>query len=66
MQAWDSVKVSNENSEHKGRAGNVIRVETQGETSLVFVELDAVAGDDGAETHPKEIVTFDASELTRL
>ncbi len=59
-QAWQSVKVTNEDSTHHGRAGNVVRSEKQGESELVFVELDAT------ETLPKELVQFEETELALL
>lgn len=53
---WNSVKVTNENSGFFGQAGNVVRVETSAEKSLIHVELDA----DGS------MQTFTANELEVL
>lgn len=53
---WQSVKVTNEESEHAGRAGVVIRGEGKG----VFVQLDDTAD------KPKELVAFAAEELAVL
>lgn len=60
MQAWNSVKVTNAESVHNGRAGTVMRVETKGDLQLVQVWLDATA-DLTAQTEP-----FAAAELVLL
>jgi hypothetical protein len=40
MQAWNTVKVINEESGFHGQAGLVTRVEREGENQLVFVKID--------------------------
>lgn len=66
MQAWNAVKVKNEESVHNGRAGMVVRVERAGDVALVQVRLDAV-GDPGTEGHlPSETEPFDSTELVLL
>lgn len=57
MQAWQQVKVRNDQSAYHGVAGVVIRVEKQEDVEIVHVRLDA----DGA---PME--TFDPAELDIL
>ena len=56
MQAWQAVKVTDENSGFVGQAGYVTRVEREGDKSLVFVKLDTTG----------EIEPFDATELQIL
>jgi len=66
MQAWNSVKVTNQESAHAGRAGTVLRVEKVGEVQFVQVWLDAIgrAGEDGHK--PAETEPFAAQELQLL
>lgn len=57
MQAWNLVKVKNEESLHNGRAGTVVRVETRGDVRFVQVSLDeqGTKGEEGyleAQTEP--------------
>lgn len=65
MQAWQQVKVKNDQSAHYGKAGCVVRVElvaAKGKTparELVFVRLDDAEGGD-------PVVQFDAAELDIL
>lgn len=40
MQAWQQVKVTNEQSGFDGQAGCVVRVEKDGDQERVFVRLD--------------------------
>ena len=40
MQAWQSVQVTNENSEFHSQAGYVIRTEQNGDKAIVFVRMD--------------------------
>lgn len=40
MQAWQQVKVTNEDSGYNGHAGFVVRVERDGDNEKVFVRLD--------------------------
>lgn len=56
FQAWQSVKVENEDSGFIGQAGYVVRTEKAGDKSKVFVKLDA----DGS------IESFDSTELALL
>lgn len=66
MQAWNSVKVTNQESAHAGRAGTVLRVEKVGEVQFVQVWLDA-QGSPGTEGHkPAETEPFAAQELQLL
>ena len=53
---WMAVKVVNENSGFFGQAGNVVRVETNADKTLIHVELDV----DGS------MQSFTASELEML
>ncbi|CAN7304262.1 hypothetical protein [Acidovorax delafieldii] len=57
MQAWNLVKVKNDESLHDGRAGTVVRVESKGDLRLVQVRLDeqGTKGEEGyleAQTEP--------------
>lgn len=61
MQAWNSVKVTNEESLHNGRAGTVIRVEKRNDLEFVQVALD-----DAGEGKPAETEPFAAAELQLL
>lgn len=66
MQAWNSVKVTNEESLHAGRAGTVLRVEKNGGLSVVQVYLDE-QGTPGTEGHkPGEMEPFAEIELALL
>lgn len=66
MQAWNSVKVKNEESLHAGRAGTVLRVERKNGLEVVQVWLDAI-GNAGEEGHkPSETEPFAAIELQLL
>jgi len=56
MQAWQQVKVTNENSGYVGQAGYVLRTEREADLEKVFVKLDV----DGS------IECFDHTELTDL
>ena len=56
FQCWQPVKVTNEQSEHHGRAGVVIREEGQG----VVVRLDQTTD------APEVLANFAASELNCL
>ena len=56
MQAWQQVKVTNENSGFVGQAGYVLRTEREADLEKVFVKLDV----DGS------IECFDHTELTDL
>jgi len=60
MQAWNSVKVTNADSAHVGRAGYVVRVEKKGEAQIVEVHLDETA------EAKAEVVAFDTLELVML
>lgn len=40
MQAWQQVKVTNEDSAYLGNAGFVVRVEQDGDHEKVFVRMD--------------------------
>lgn len=53
---WNSVKVTNESSGFFGQAGNVVRVETNADKTIIHVELDV----DGS------MQSFTASELEML
>lgn len=66
MQAWNSVKVTNEESLHAGRAGTVLRVERDNGLEVVQVWLDAIgnAGEDGHK--PAESEPFAYVELQLL
>ena len=57
MQAWNQVKVTNQDSQFKDEAGVVVRVETKGKKELVTVALD---------NFPEDVQTFDATELQIL
>lgn len=57
MQAWQQVKVRNDQSAFYGVAGCVVRVEKGEEQEIAFVRLDA----DGGPVEP-----FDAAELDIL
>jgi len=66
MQAWNSVKVTNQESLHHGRAGTVLRVEKKNGLQVVQVWLDAI-GSAGEEGHkPAETEPFAAEELALL
>jgi hypothetical protein len=66
MQAWNAVKVINEESVHNGRAGMVVRVEKLGDEQMVQVKLDEI-GEVGTPEHkPAETEPFDAAELRML
>lgn len=66
MQAWNNVKVKNEESLHMGRAGYVLRVERKGGLEFVQVWLDAI-GNPGEEGHkPAEMEPFAEIELQLL
>lgn len=56
MQVWDQVKVSNEKSEHFGRAGVVEKVSG----TVHHVNLDET------ETHESGVETFDEADLVFL
>ena len=56
FQAWNSVVVTNQESQWHTQAGTVIRTEKRGDIQLVHVRMDA----DGS-TEP-----FDSSELQAL
>lgn len=60
MQAWNSVKVTSNESAHAGRAGTVVRIERRGGLELVQVWLDA----DGEK--PAEMEPFAPVELVLL
>lgn len=66
MQAWNSVKVTNQESAHAGRAGWVVRIERKDGHELVQVMLDQVArqGEDGFK--PEEMEPFTSAELALL
>jgi hypothetical protein len=61
MQAWNSVKVVNNDSQYAGRAGYVVRAEKKGDAQIIEVHLDETS--DGIKS---EVVAFDASELVML
>lgn len=66
MQAWNNVKVINQDSLRAGRAGQVVRVESRGDDALIYVELDE-QGTPGQEGYlPKVLDTFVATELVLL
>lgn len=66
MQAWNSVKVTNEESLHAGRAGTVLRVEKRNDMRVVQVWLDE-QGTPGAEGYkPGEMEPFSETELALL
>lgn len=66
MQAWNPVKVTNEESLHHGRAGTVLRVEKRGDVRVAQVYLDA-QGDPGEPNHkPAETEPFAVEELVML
>lgn len=66
MQSWNSVKVTNSESLHAGRAGCVVRVEKKDGLSVVQVRLDPV-GNPGEDGHlPGEMEPFFADELAIL
>lgn len=56
MQAWNQVKVINAESGFNGQAGLVVRVEKEGDKSLVAVRLDTTG----------TVENFDATELQLL
>lgn len=66
MQAWNSVKVTNEESLHAGRAGTVLRVEKRNGLRVVQVWLDE-QGTQGTEGYkPGEMEPFSETELALL
>lgn len=56
MQAWQQVKVINEDSGFIGQAGFVVRVEKDGDQERAFVRLDS----------DLSVQVFEPSELTIL
>lgn len=66
MQAWQTVKVTNDESLHVGRVGTVVRVEKKGDVSFAQVRLDE-QGEPGTAGHlPGEMEPFAAEELQVL
>ena len=66
MQAWNSVKVTNQESVHAGRVGTVVRIERKNGHELVQTMLDQV-GRQGEEGFlPEEMEPFAAVELALL
>jgi hypothetical protein len=66
MQAWNSVKVTSEESIHAGRVGTVARIERRNGLELVQVWLDEVGRSGEAGHRPAEMEPFAAVELALL
>ena len=56
MQAWQQVKVTNDQSGYTGQVGVVVRVEKDGDQERVFVRLD----------NDESVQPFEPSELVIL